>query len=272
VTLFDQAPEAATEPTPLETVRVRMTVAYDGSTFHGFAANAGVRTVGGSLAEALTKVLGHAISLTCAGRTDKGVHALGQVVSFDARSEGLDLVALQRSVNALCGPAVAVRDTVLAAPDFDARFSATGRRYRYLVWNRPDPDPFLAGRAWHVDVPLDVAAMTLACDPFIGEHDFSAFCRRPRPSDGRQVSLVRRVVEASWHEEGDGRLRFEIEAGAFCHQMVRSVVGTMVDVGRGHRRAGEIVGILRSKSRNRAGDVAPPHGLYLIAVHYPGDS
>jgi tRNA pseudouridine38-40 synthase len=271
MTLFDEAPQGMAEPEPFETVRVRMTVAYEGSSFHGFAANAGVRTVGGSLAEALAKVLGHAISLTCAGRTDKGVHAVGQVVSFDARSEGLDLEALQRSINALCGPAVAVRDAAVVAADFDARFSAIARRYRYIVWNRPGPDPFLAGRAWHVDVPLDLAAMTLACDPFIGEHDFSAFCRRPRPSDGREVSLVRRVVEAGWHDDGDGRLRFEIEAGAFCHQMVRSVVGTMVDVGRGRLRAGELVGILRSKNRNRAGDVAPPHGLYLLAVRYPGD-
>lgn len=269
MTLFDDLPDGGVPPVSADTVHLRLTVAYDGSSFHGFAPNAGVRTVGGSLVEALQKVLGHEVTLTCAGRTDKGVHAVGQVVTFDARADGLDLDALQRSVNSLCGPAVAVRLAATAPVDFDARFSATGRRYRYLVLNRPDPDPFLAGRAWHVDAPLDLAAMTLACDPFIGEHDFSAFCRRPRPSDGRQVSLVRRVTEASWHSDGDGMLRFEIEAGAFCHQMVRSVVGTMVDVGRGRMRAGDLVEILRSGDRNRAGDVAPPHGLYLLAVRYP---
>lgn len=270
MTLFDDPVESAPAASAADqTARVRMTVAYDGASFHGFAQNTGVRTVGATLATALKKILGHDVDLTCAGRTDKGVHAIGQVVSFDARETGLDLGSLQRSVNALCGPAVAVRDAAVAPPDFDARFSATGRRYRYLVWNRPDPDPFLAGRAWHVDAALDRAAMTLACDPFIGEHDFSAFCRRPKATQGREVSLVRRVLEAGWHDDGTGLLRFEVEARAFCHQMVRSVVGTLVDVGRGRLRAGQLIEILRSGDRNRAGEVAPPHGLYLLAVRYP---
>jgi tRNA pseudouridine38-40 synthase len=250
-------------------VRVRLTVAYDGSGFHGFAANDGVRTVGGTLAEALGRVLrlGGPIELACAGRTDRGVHAHGQVVSFDAPA-GTDLDALARSINHLCGPAIAVREPQVVAPDFDARHSALARRYRYLVLNRPDPDPFLARSAWHIEPPLDVAAMTLACDPFIGEHDFSAFCRRPKRSDGVEVSLQRRVVEAAWHVEPDGLLRFEIEASAFCHQMVRSVVGTMVDVGRGRRRAGDVRGVLASRDRGKAGDLAPPHGLSLWLVRY----
>ena len=250
-------------------MRVRLTVAYDGSGFHGFAANDGVRTVGGTLAEALGRVLrlGGPIELACAGRTDRGVHAHGQVVSFDAPA-GTDLDALARSINHLCGPAIAVREPQVVAPDFDARHSALARRYRYLVLNRPDPDPFLARSAWHIEPPLDVAAMTLACDPFIGEHDFSAFCRRPKRSDGVEVSLQRRVVEAAWHVEPDGLLRFEIEASAFCHQMVRSVVGTMVDVGRGRRRAGDVRGVLASRDRGKAGDLAPPHGLSLWLVRY----
>ena len=250
-------------------MRVRLTVAYDGSGFHGFAANDGVRTVGGTLAEALGRVLrlGGPIELACAGRTDRGVHAHGQVVSFDAPA-GTDLDALARSINHLCGPAIAVREPQVVPSDFDARHSALARRYRYLVLNRPDPDPFLARSAWHIEPPLDVAAMTLACDPFIGEHDFSAFCRRPKRSDGVEVSLQRRVVEAAWHVEPDGLLRFEIEASAFCHQMVRSVVGTMVDVGRGRRRAGDVRGVLASRDRGKAGDLAPPHGLSLWLVRY----
>ena len=250
-------------------MRVRLTVAYDGSGFHGFAANDGVRTVGGTLAEALGRVLrlGGPIELACAGRTDRGVHALGQVVSFDAPA-GTDLDELARSINHLCGPAIAVREPQVVPSDFDARHSALARRYRYLVLNRPDPDPFLARSAWHIEPPLDVAAMTLACDPFIGEHDFSAFCRRPKRSDGVEVSLQRRVVEAAWHVEPDGLLRFEIEASAFCHQMVRSVVGTMVDVGRGRRRAGDVRGVLASRDRGKAGDLAPPHGLSLWLVRY----
>jgi len=268
VTLFDPA---AAEGVSGPTARVRLTVAYDGTGFHGFAANLGVRTVAGVLTEALRRVLGHPVELSCAGRTDRGVHARGQVVTFDAREEGLDLITLARSVNHMCGPAVAVRHAAVVAADFDARFSAVARRYRYVVLNRPDPDPFLARTAWHVERPLDGDAMALACDPFIGEHDFAAFCRRPkRPAGQSDASLVRRVVEASWRDDGDGVLRFEIEAGAFCHQMVRSVVGTLVDVGAGRRKAGEIAGIIRAGVRAAAGDLAPPHGLTLWTVRYEG--
>ena len=168
-----------------------------------------------------------------AGRTDAGVHARGQVVTFDAGAAvaDLDLEALVRSVNHQCGPAIAVREAEVVPPEFDARFSARSRRYRYLVLNRPHPDPFLAATSWHVERPLDRWAMDLACDPFIGEHDFAAYCRRPKHRDGSVASLVRRVKEATWSDDGDGLLRFEIEASSFCHQMVRSIVGTMVAVG-----------------------------------------
>jgi tRNA pseudouridine38-40 synthase len=163
-------------------------------------------------------------------------------------------------------PAIAVRAAEVAAPGFDARFSARARRYRYLVLNRPTPDPFLAATAWHVEVPLDIARMRLACDPLIGEHDFSSFCRRPK-GDG-EVSLVRRVLDARWTDDGDGLLRFDIEATAFCHQMVRSIVGTLVDVGRGRLRAGQVKGILAARDRAAAGEPAPPHGLCLVEVVY----
>ena len=113
--------------------------------------------------------------------------------------------------------------------------------------NRPHPDPFLAATSWHVERPLDRWAMDLACDPFIGEHDFAAYCRRPKHRDGSVASLVRRVKEATWADDGDGLLRFEIEASSFCHQMVRSIVGTMVAVGHGRLRAGDVAGIIRSR-------------------------
>jgi len=266
VTLFDpqELPALPTGPT----VRVRLLVAYDGRGFHGFAVNAGVRTVGGTLTAAVSTVLGHPVTLTCAGRTDAGVHAWGQVVTFDAAADGLDLEGLQRSVNRLCGPTIAVREATLAGDDFDARFSATARRYRYLVLNRPVPDPFLAATTWHVERPLSLYALVLGCDPLIGEHDFSAFCRRPKPKDASDVSLVRRVTEARWCDDGDGLLRFEIEASSFCHQMVRSVVGTLVGMGLGRRRPGDMAAILRSRDRRYAGDLAPPHGLILWEVRY----
>lgn len=268
MTLFD--PQDVVPPASGPTRRVRLVVAYDGTPFHGFARNPGVRTVGGTLADALGTILGHDVEITCAGRTDKGVHARAQVVTFDTTAADVDLVTLSRSVNRMCGPYVAVNDASLVPDDFDARFSATARRYRYVVHNRVAPDPFLVDRAWHVDEPLLMPAMTLACDALIGEHDFAAFCRRPKRRDGEQASLVRRVTDATWHDDGDGRLRFEIEASSFCHQMVRSVVGTLVAVGRGRKRPGDVLGIVRSLDRNQAGDLAPPAGLTLLFVRYDG--
>jgi tRNA pseudouridine38-40 synthase len=268
VTLCDDTTETPAAPAgPL--VRVRMTVAYDGSGFHGFAPNPGVPTVGGTLREALTKVLRAPVELTCAGRTDTGVHAWGQVVTFDAPADRLDPLVLQRSLNRLCGPAVVVRDLGRAPEGFDARRSATGRTYRYTVVNRPVPDPFLAATAWHVDEPLDLDLLRLACDPIVGEHDFAAFCRRPKLRDGSEASLVRNVRRAGWTEVGDGVLRFEIEANAFCHQMIRSVVGTLVEVGAGRRHAGELLGVLAGRDRAAASRLAPPQGLCLWAVSYP---
>jgi tRNA pseudouridine38-40 synthase len=266
-TLFDPSPAVGLDLGP--TTRVRLLVAYHGAAFHGFAINAGVRTVGGVLTEAITTVLGHPVELTVAGRTDKGVHAWGNVVSFDARSAGLDLRSLQHALNRMLQPHVAIRAAEVAEPDFDARFSARARVYRYTVVNRDAPDPFLADRAWFVEHPLDLAVLRLACDPFLGTHDFSAFCRRPKRTDGVEVDLHRRVIAAHWDNLGDGVLRFQIEANAFCHQMVRSIVGLIIEVGMGKRSVGEITAVLRSRDRHvAAGKLAPPQGLVLWQVRY----
>jgi tRNA pseudouridine38-40 synthase len=243
-----------------------MVVAYDGGPFHGFALQRGVPTVAGAMSAVLERSLRHTVELTCAGRTDAGVHAWGQVVSFDARTDA-DPALLQRSLNKALRPAVVVRRAEVAPPGFDARRQAVSRRYHYTIRNDPLGDPFTAGTAWHVARPLDLAAMRLACDAFVGEHDFSAFCRRPAP----EASLVRVVRCARWVRAEDPMLRFEIEASSFCHQMVRSIVGTMVEVGLGKRRAGEMTSVLRSGSRSAAGQPAPPHGLCLWAVAYPGE-
>lgn len=265
VTLFDPEPPRPAEPT----VRVRMLVAYDGTGFHGYAENPGVRTVAGTLREALERVLGHAIELTGAGRTDRGVHAFGQVVSFATRADTFDPIALGCSLNKLVRPGIAVRSVDRAADEFNARYSATARVYRYRVLNAPVHDPFRARFAWHVPQPLDLAALRIATDPLVGEHDFAAFCRRPAPGlDGSPRSLRRTVLGASWRDLGDGVLEFEIAANAFCHQMVRSLTGTLVEVGLGRRRAGDMLAVLRSLDRSRAGRVAPPEGLTLWEVRY----
>lgn len=266
MTLFDTPDTPAAPSGPL--VRVRMLVAYDGSGFHGFAVQPGLRTVAGVLQQAIEKVTRHPIELVCAGRTDRGVHAWGQVVSLDLTRE-VDLDRLHRALLKLCGPELVVREVAIAEPDFNARFSATGRTYRYTVLNRTLPDPFLARTSWHVAAPLDLHLLALACDPFLGEHDFSAFCRRPKAGPGEEpASLVRRVRRAHWTDLGDGVLRFEIEATAFCHQMVRSIVGTVVAAGRAEVHAGDIRGILRSGKRSAAAPVAPPEGLCLWHVSY----
>ena len=280
------------------TVRWRLVLAYDGSGFRGFAAQEGVPTVAGSLGGALGRITGTSVALTCAGRTDAGVHALDQVVHFDVPtsvSDGLDGQALVKSCNSQLGPAIVVREAAPAPKGFDARRSASARRYRYLVVNAVVPDPLLAGLAWHVTDPLDLRSMSAAADALLGEHDFRAFCRRV-PGSSPTEPINRRVLDARWSRlssSGSGAgsgagskrsvpvpagalvpvsgdlLAFQIEANAFCHQLVRSVVGTLVDVGRGRRRPSDIMWILRTADRQQASQPAPPQGLTLMAVSYP---
>ena len=250
-------------------LRIRARVAYHGAPFHGFADNPGVPTVAGLLNESLSRVIGQPVVVSCAGRTDRGVHAVGQVVTFDV-PDGTDLGALTRSVNAQGGPSVAVSDFAIVGDDFDARFSATSRTYRYRILNRQDPDPLLADQYWHIPRSLDVAAMVAAGQFLVGEHDFSSFCRRPRLGREVKPSLIRRVEGISWEgPDDDGVLVFEITASSFCHQMVRSIVGTLVAVGRGRRSGPELPAIIAAANRQAAGQLAPAHGLVLWSVQYP---
>jgi tRNA pseudouridine38-40 synthase len=247
--------------------RVRLHVAYDGTPFRGFAANDGVDTVAGRLNEALSTVVRAPVVIVGAGRTDAGVHARAQVVSADVPAH-VDLAQVQRSVNALCAPHIVVRDIAWADADFHARFSAKWRRYEYTVLNAATPDPFLLNTAWHVREPLRVHAMRLACDAIIGEHDFTSFCKRPPTEDGQQpASMGRYVMQAKW-EQKDDVLSFHIKANAFCHQMVRSIVGLMVDIGQGKHLPSDMRRIMLAKDRTQNAPLAPPHGLCLVEVGY----
>ena len=221
MTLFELPDSPAAPEGPL--VRVRMTVAYDGSGFHGFAPNPGVETVGGTLAAALERVLRAPIQLTCAGRTDTGVHAWGQVVSFDAPAERFDPLLLQRSVNRLCGPRIVAREVARAPDDFDARRSAVSRTYRYTVLNRPVPDPFLAHLSWHVDEPLDLDwSGGLAT-----RSSASTTSRRSAAAPaiaGSPASLVRRCCALAGTTSANLACCAS-RSGQRRHQMIRSIVG-----------------------------------------------
>jgi tRNA pseudouridine38-40 synthase len=241
---------------------VRLTLAYDGSGFRGWARQREQRTVEGVLEGALFRVLGRRPALSVAGRTDAGVHARGQVASFRWPVE-VDLARLQRAVNAMLGPEVIVLEARAVAGTFDARFSATAREYRYRIDLGPWPDPFEARYVWHRPSSPSLAPMRAAARALVGEHDFAAFCRRP--PDGS--TTVRRLERLSVARSGD-RLEVSARANAFVHQMVRSLVGTLVAVGDGTRDPGEMAEILASGDRSRAGRVAPAHGLCLERVVY----
>ena len=240
---------------------VRLTLAYDGAEFRGWAKNAGQRTVEGVLSGALSRALGNDPKLSVAGRTDAGVHARGQVVSFVA-DDDVDLERLQRSVNGMLAPEIVVNEVRRAPEGFNARFSATAREYRYRIDTGPWPDPFEARFVWHRPGDLGVTAMREAARPLLGEHDFASFCRRPQSG-----GTVRRLERLSIARVGD-RIDISARANAFLHQMVRALVGTLVSVGDGRLDAGAVHEILEARDRGRTPQMAPAHGLTLERVIY----
>ncbi|MEY2959320.1 MAG: tRNA pseudouridine synthase [Actinomycetota bacterium] len=266
---IDADPSVPSEPG--ESRRARFVLAYRGTNFHGVAPNEGVRTVLGELLAHLELVVRRPVAATVAGRTDAGVHAWGQVVTADL-PVATDLDDLRRRLNKLAAPDIAIRSADWAEVGFDARFSATSRRYRYHVWNDPVPNPLSADLSWHVARPLDLEAMQGAAADLVGEHDFASFCRRPRPAEGVDPPSTTRIVTAAqWRRLGRSPLlRFEVAATAFCHQQVRSMVGLLVDIGLGRRTADCVPAVLLARDRAMAGTVAPPHGLVLWDVGYDG--
>jgi tRNA pseudouridine38-40 synthase len=243
---------------------IRMLIAYDGSAFHGWAAQRDrrIRTVEGVMTDALTAVAGGPIKLSVAGRTDAGVHARGQVASFVTASER-DVRSIRDALNGRLAPEVVVRSIEPAPDGFDARFSASAREYRYRVDVGDVPDPFTARWVWHHPCAPKLTAMRAAAAHLVGERDFTSFCRHP----GRDKPTMRHLQRVSVTRV-DARLELGFRANAFLHQMVRALTGTLVAVGEGRVDPAAIPAILDAKDRSGARHLAPAHGLTLERVVY----
>jgi tRNA pseudouridine38-40 synthase len=245
---------------------VRLDIAYHGAGFAGWAAQPRERTVQGELEAALQRVLGGPAPLTVAGRTDAGVHAWGQVASFQADREPPE--ALSRALNSLTGRDLVVK-SVNSLAEFDARRDARSRTYCYRVLAERTPNPFEAGVALYWPHRIDHAALAACAEALVGTHDFTAFT----PTQTEHVRFERDLLRAEWHEKpavlGGGRvLELWIEADAFMRNMVRVLVGTMLEVSGGRRSLDDFASLLEGEPRERAGETAPAHGLHLAAVRY----
>jgi tRNA pseudouridine38-40 synthase len=240
---------------------VRLDIEYDGGGFKGWAAQPGQRTVQGELEAALATVLREPVQLTVAGRTDTGVHALGQVASFVTKAETQEDLA--RRLNGVGPDAIAVTAAGVAEDGFDARHCAKSRSYLYRVLARSAPSPFEQARALWWPHRIDLEALEACAAALPGTHDFTAFT----PTQTDHVRFDRDIYEASWTEEGD-IIAFLITADAFMRNMVRILVGTMLEVSSGRRTPTSFTKLLAGAPRTQAGDTAPPHGLYLESVSY----
>jgi tRNA pseudouridine38-40 synthase len=238
-------------------VRLKLTVEYDGSAFRGWAAQPELRTVESELRAALATIFGTYDNLAVAGRTDTGVHALANVVSVDV-DRGPPPERTAEALNTVLPEDVSVRTAEECAPDFHARHSARWRSYRYRIWRRRTPSPFEQKRSWWYPRPLEQERLHDAAAMLLGEHDFRAFT----PTETQHEVFVRNVLRARWHSRGDV-LEFEITADSFLRHMVRTLVGTMLEL-----PADRIAPLLAGRPRSEAGSTAPSHGLYLTSVGY----
>lgn len=243
--------------------RYRLTLEYDGSAYNGFQAQTDQPTVQGSVEAAITAFCGETVRLAAAGRTDTGVHATGQVISLDLE-KAWPAQTVMNALNAhLVGEAISVLDCEGVEDDWHARFSATGRRYLYRILNRPGPPALDAGRVWHMRKSMDADAMHAAAQTLVGLHDFTTFrdvnCQSKSPEKTLDVASVRRV--------GD-EVHLVFEARSFLHRQVRSMTGTLAEVGLGRWTIDDVATALAARDRAACGPVAPSTGLYLTGVVY----
>lgn len=250
--------------------RIRIDLAYDGAPFFGFARQRDRQTVQGVLEGALSRATAQPIELVCAGRTDRGVHARAQVVHADldptpppAARFLADLDVARFRLDRLVGEAITIWKVRRVGQDFDARFSATDRRYRYRLVDAPTIDPLRRHDRWHVGERLRIGLMRQGAAHLVGEHDFASFCRK---APGRTTARHVRAISVHRHRRGD--IGIGVQGNAFCHQQVRAMVGCLVEVGRGRRPPEWVGDVLRARDRAVAARVAPAHGLTLEHVSY----
>jgi len=247
--------------------RYRLKVEYDGRPYNGFQAQADQPSVQASLERAVAAFSGQTLRLAAAGRTDTGVHATGQVVHIDLEKAWRPQVVRDAMNAHLVPEPIAILDAAEVADDWHARFSATGRRYLYRILNRQSPPALDRGRVWHVKKPLDAQAMHAAAQALVGQHDFTTF----RDAQCQARSPVKTLDLAQVRREGDEVL-VSFAARSFLHRQVRSMTGTLAEVGVGRWQAAEVQAALEARDRKACGPVAPADGLYLTGVAYEGDS
>lgn len=240
----------------------KVVLEYDGTHYHGWQVQPGLHTIQAELEAAIAKVSQHSVSVTGAGRTDAGVHALGQVANFSTAASLTDNDWL-RALNGLLPDDIAILSVQLMPEGFHSRFAAKSKLYRYRILNRPVRTAMDRDRVWHYSHPLNLRAMHEAAEVLLGSHDFSSFQGSPTDTENPSCRVTRLELT-----RGGSELTVEIEADRFLKQMVRNIVGTLVEVGRGKIQAGDMKHILAARDRTKAGPTAPPQGLYLVRVDY----
>jgi tRNA pseudouridine38-40 synthase len=242
---------------------IKLTIEYDGTAFHGWQIQPGLRTIQGVMQKRITQITQEKVTLLGAGRTDAGVHALAQVANFQTEST-IDLIALQRGLNSLLSPDIVIKAVEEVEEGFHARFSARSKTYEYHILNRTYPSALLRAYAWFIPHKLALASMERCGRILIGSHDFSSF----RASGDESRHSIREVIRFEIERRQGDLIVIVIEANAFLREMVRSIVGTLVDVGRGKASLEEFEGIFQARDRRKAGMTAPAQGLFLVEVKY----